>query len=67
MTNIVLLGRFETFLSLLKKYVLDKLFAFWAYDFTWNSTYCEICSVRVSLLETIGRPGLLGLCILGRR
>ena len=34
-TNIVLLGRFETFLSLFKKSVVSwiKLFAFWAYDF----------------------------------
>ena len=70
-TNKVLLGRFETFLSLFKKSVVSwiKLFTSWAYSygFKWNSTYCEIFSVRVSLLETIGRPGLLGLCILRRR
>ena len=57
-TNIVLLGRFETFLSLFKKSVVSwiKLFAFWAYGFKWNSTYCEIFSVRVRLLQTIVRP-----------
>ena len=34
-TNIVLLGRFETFLSLFNKSVVSwiKLFAFWAYGF----------------------------------
>ena len=35
MTNKVLLGRFETFLSLFKKSVVSwiKLFTFWAYGF----------------------------------